>query len=63
MPLSISRRSRIEAAPPDALKEIVAAATIRVARVHVNKPRDLIAMHSSTLNGVWLARLTLTVYI
>ena len=25
MPLSISRRSRIEAAPPDTLKEIVAA--------------------------------------
>ena len=66
--LSISRCSRTEAAPPDARKEsgrsqIVATATIRVAHVHVDKPHDSIAMHNSTVNGVWLARLVLTVYI
>ena len=42
MLLSISCHFQIEATPPNVLKEIVAT---------LNKPRDSIAMHNSTVNG------------
>ena len=49
---SIRRRSRIEAAPPDMLKEIVAAATIQVSRAHINKPCDSIFIYNTVVNRI-----------